>query len=116
MFMTSGCVPVIYHRPIPLRYESIDTIIIDGRIEQVFIPRYRPRPMYYWDGFWYDEPYTYISYRDLRGNTTPRRIPKRIMKDIDHKVRKAPEKPKQLPQNLPNKDRVRNRRRTQRRK
>ena len=91
MFMTSGCVPVINHRPIPLRYEPIDTIIrVDGRIEYVYVPRFRPRPMYRWDGIWYDEPYRYIPYQDLRGRVSPRRIPKRLYDKIE---RQAPAKP-----------------------
>ena len=91
MFLTGGCVPVIYHRPIPPRYEPIDTIItVDGYVEYVYIPRYRPRPMYQWDGMWYDEPYRYIPYQDVRGRIAPRRIPKRLYDKIE---KQAPVKP-----------------------
>ena len=105
-----GCVPVYYYRHTPLHYEPIDSnmIRIDGHVEYVYVPRYKPKPMYYWDGFWYDEPYTYISYRDLRGNTAPRRIPKRIMRDIDHKTTNS--QPRKMPEGVKRKGRSKIRR------
>lgn len=99
---------MIYHRPIPPRYEPIDSMTnYRGRVEYVYVPRFRPSSMYYWDGMWYDEPYTYIVYQDVRGRVAPRRIPKRIMRNIE---KQRPVKPI-TPQRSYNKDRDRNRER-----
>ena len=107
MFLTGGCVPVIYHRPIPPRYEPIDSMTnYRSRVEYVYVPRYRPRPLYYWNGMWYDEPHTHIIYQDVRGRVSPRKIPKRIMRDIE---RKAPVKPI-TPRRSLHRDRIRIRR------
>lgn len=84
-----GCVPV-YHYRHQHYLEPIDSIIIQEQIEYVYIPRYRPKPMYHWNGMWYDEPYRYIPYQDVRGRIAPRKIPKRIYDKIE---RQAPTKP-----------------------
>ena len=110
MFLTGGCVPVIYHRPIPPRYEPIDSMTnYRSRVEYVYVPRFRPKPMYYWDGMWYDEPYTYIVYQDVWGRVTPRKIPRRIMKNIE---RKRPQKfitPQRRPVRSNDRNRIRKR-------
>ena len=110
MFLTGGCVPVIYHRPIPPRYEPIDSMTnYRSRVEYVYVPRFRPKPMYYWDGMWYDEPYTYIVYQDVWGRVTPRKIPRRIMRNIDRQKTQKFITPKQRP--ILNNDRNRTRER-----
>ena len=75
---TTGCVPVIYEHH-HLEYEPIDAIDI-YRIpirhpEVVYIPRYKPRHLYQYNNFWYDEPYTRMLYMDLQGRVAPRKIP-----------------------------------------
>ena len=108
-----GCVPVYHYRHPPLHYEPIDsnTIRIEGHVEYVYIPRYRPRPMYHWDGMWYDEPYRYIPYQDVRGRIAPRKIPKRLYDKIE---RQAPVKP--ITPRRPINGRTKIRRRTKRQK
>ena len=110
VFLTGGCVPVIYHRPIPPRYEPIDSMTnYRSRVEYVYVPRFRPKPMYYWDGMWYDEPYTYIVYQDVWGRVTPRKIPRRIMKNIE---RQRPQKfitPQRRPVRNNDRNRIRKR-------
>ena len=106
-----GCVPVYYRHP--SHYEPIDSnsIRIEGHVEYVYIPRYRPKPMYHWNGIWYDEPYRYIPYQDVRGRITPRKIPKRLYDKIE---RQAPVKP--ITPRRPINGRMRIRRRTKRQK
>ena len=40
-----------------IHHKSIDP-------EYVYIPRYRPRPMYLYERIWYAEPYTILIYED----------------------------------------------------
>ncbi len=86
LFFMSGCVPVYYQ----IDSKFIDIREYDRNVEIVYVPNYRPRPMYYWNGMWYDEPYRYIPYQNLRGHVAPRKIPKRIYDQIE---RQKPVKP-----------------------
>ena len=100
LIFMGGCVPVMeYNYP-------VDAIIIHEPMEYVYVPRYRPRPLYYWNGMWYDEPHTHIIYQDVRGRVSPRKIPKRIMRDME---RKDPVKPI-TPRRSLHRDRIRIRR------
>lgn len=111
LLLFSGCVPVYqidYH---PLDYTPIDTepiIHIRPGIEYVYIPRYRPRPLYFYAGRWYDEPHTHIIYRDIRGRISPKKIPKRIMEDIERRMKRN------RPPAIPYKHRMKIRKRTKR--
>ena len=112
LFSVTSCVPV---------YQPIDAIDIyeQKRVEVVYVPQYRPSPLYFYNGWWYDEPYTYITYQDLRGRIYPRRIPKSIMRDIDRRMLKKTRptiirpRPKQI---SPQKNRIIIRKRTKKRK
>ena len=93
IFNISGCVPVIYHQ-----YEPIDVIDIYynpiPQREIVYIPRYKPRPLYQYNNFWYDEPYTRMLYMDLQGRVAPRKIPNsQLPKERPSIKRKRAEKP-----------------------
>ena len=62
----------------------------------VYIPRHRPYPLYRFDGFYYDEPYTYMLYREKNGRVRPRKIPNSILRKIhqSHQVHPPPVKQK----------------------
>jgi len=109
-FLTSitGCVPV-YH-PI----DAIDIYDHSNRLEVVYVPRYVPRSMYYYDGWWYDEPYTYITYQDIRGRIYPRKIPKRLMGNIEQRMKERKTQTK-FPMGVPPKKREIIRRRIKKR-
>jgi len=60
----------------------------------VYIPRHRPYPLYRFDGFYYDEPYTYMLYREQNGRVRPRKIPNSVLRKIhrSHQVHPPPVK------------------------
>jgi len=114
LLLFSGCVYQIDYNPLDYTPIEHDIIYVKPRTEYVYIPRYRPRPLYFYAGWWYDEPYTYITYRDIRGRVAPRKIPKSLMQDIEKKMKEHKPPRMRMPQRIPNKDRVRNRKRTRR--
>ena len=80
-----------------------------ARPQLIHIPRYRPRPLYIYDNFWYSEPHTIVIYEDNSGRRLRRKVPnshlrkhlnksrpylkrkkdvESIMKDVDKKRKK----------------------------
>ena len=99
LFFLTSCVPVHYHH-YQLDYEPIDIRQHNRDIEVVYIPEYRPRPLYYYNNWWYDEPYTYITYENFRGRISPRKIPKSVVRDVEQKMKRKQQLPKNiLPKN-----------------
>ena len=58
-------------------YNTIDYNIHHKSIdpEYVYIPRYRPRPMYLYERIWYAEPYTILIYEDSTGYKIRQKVP-----------------------------------------
>ena len=56
--LITGCVVSTY------QYEAIDynTLHPNLQPEFVYIPRFRPSPMYLYGNMWYTEPYTIVVY------------------------------------------------------
>ena len=69
--LITGCVVSTY------QYEAIDynTLHPNLQPEFVYIPRYRPRPMYLYGSMWYTEPYTIVVYEDDNGYRKKRKVP-----------------------------------------
>ena len=63
-------------------YEPIDSNIHHpiNRPELVYIPRYRPRPLYLYENFWYAEPYTVVIYEDDSGYRLRQKVPNSHLK------------------------------------
>ena len=72
--------------PVDLAPSPINPIIQSSRIEDpyiVYIPGYVPKSLYLYQGIWYDEPYTIITYSG-KGSV---KIPNRFIKFIKPKSR-----------------------------
>ena len=63
-------------------YEPIDSNIHYpiNRPELVYIPKYRPRPLYLYENFWYAEPYTIVIYEDDSGYRSRQKVPNSHLK------------------------------------
>ena len=105
-----GCVTPTYQYDW-WEYDPIDYSIHRSiaRPQLIHIPRYRPRPLYIYDNFWYSEPHTIVIYEDNSGRRLRRKVPnshlrkhlnksrpylkrkkdvESIMKDVDKKRKK----------------------------
>ena len=121
--------PVDYnmHRPI-------------NRPQLVYIPRYRPRPLYMYKNVWYSEPHTIVIYEDPTGYRLKQKVPnshlkmqlnrsrpylkrgkdvesimKRVKeerKKMNHNIKKRKKNTKVYPPSVDNSNRSRKRRRT----
>ena len=69
--LITGCVVSTY------QYEAIDynTLHPNLQPEFVYIPRFRPSPMYLYGNMWYTEPYTIVVYEDDYGYRKRRKVP-----------------------------------------
>ena len=63
-------------------YEPIDSNIHYpiNRPELVYIPRYKPKPLYFYENFWYAEPYTIVIYEDDSGYRVRQKVPNTRLK------------------------------------
>ena len=63
-------------------YEPIDSNIHYpiNRPQLVYIPRYRPKPLYLYENYWYSEPYTVVIYEDSTGYRLRRKVPNSRLK------------------------------------
>ena len=63
-------------------YEPIDSNIHHpiNRPELVYIPRYRPRPLYLYESVWYSEPHTIVIYEDSTGYRLKQKVPNSHLK------------------------------------
>ena len=75
-----GCVTSSY------QYEWWEYEPIDYNIhhkvspEYVYIPRYRPKPLYLYENYWYSEPYTIVIYEDSTGYRLRQKVPNSHLK------------------------------------
>ena len=77
----TGCVTSLYQYEW-WEYEPIDYNIHHKVItpEYVYIPRYKPKPLYLYENFWYSEPYTIIIYEDSTGYRLRQKVPNSHLK------------------------------------
>ena len=142
--LISGCVTPAYQYDW-WEYEPIDSNIHYpiNRPQLVYIPRYRPRPLYLYESVWYSEPHTIVIYEDSTGYRLKQKVPnshlkmqlnksrpylkrgkdvESIMKRVDEErknnrlnLKKRREKPKVNSTSVDNNKRSKNRRRTKER-
>ena len=98
LLFSFGCVPVYHYQ-----YEEPIDIIYDypPKVINVYVPRHRPSPMYYYNGIYYSEPYTTMLYRDTHGRVGPRKIPNSVLRKI-HRQHSHPPVIKKAPRNRQN--------------
>ena len=76
-----GCITPSYQYD-QWEYEPIDSNIHYpiNRPELVYIPRYKPKPLYFYENFWYAEPYTIVIYEDDSGYRVRQKVPNTRLK------------------------------------
>ena len=79
--LISGCVTPAYQYDW-WEYEPIDSNIHYpiNRPQLVYIPRYRPRPLYLYESVWYSEPHTIVIYEDSTGYRLKQKVPNSHLK------------------------------------
>ena len=68
----------------PIDYNTRHPFI---RPELVYIPKYRPRPLYLYENIWYSEPYTIVIYEDGSGYKSRQKVPNSHLKMQLNKTR-----------------------------
>ena len=79
--LIAGCITPAYHYEW-WEYEPIDYNIHHKVLtpEYVYIPRYRPKPLYIYENLWYSEPYTIVIYEDDSGYRSRQKVPNTHLK------------------------------------
>ncbi len=80
--LITSCVITPAYRYRWWEYEPIDynTLHPNLQPEHVYIPRYRPQPIYQYENVWYSEPYTILIYEDNTGYRIRQKVPNSLLR------------------------------------